>query len=190
LTKNEEYGLSGRKSFVDTNANFTYDLRHRDQEGSGLDTVLDEDEDRSRFSFTKNYWDNDRFGIEYNQFTRDSASGSVGLPIQETRTDQKRIHVSAQNRFGSDRQFSLDQALIHLDNERESSSSSQQEDLAYILTGRWQNSASVRSVFNYRFDDSERTGADLRLHNFEAGLYHNIGDSVKQDSTGTVRELD
>ena len=181
LTRNEELGFSGRKNFVGRNANFTYDLRHRDQEGSGLDTILDEEEDRSRFSFTKNYRDNDRIGIEYNRFIRDSASGSLGLPIQETRTEQKRIHLSAQNRFGRDRQFSLDQSLIHLDTEREPTISSQQEDLSYILTGRWQNSTSVRTNFNYRFNDSERTGADARSHNLDAGLSHNMSEALRYD---------
>jgi hypothetical protein len=177
LTQHDEYGLTGSKLFVGKNANFVYDLLHRDVEGSGLETVLDEDEDRGRFKFTTSYRGSDRLSIGYDSFTRNSASGSLGLPIQESRIEQDRAEITAQNRFGSNRQFSLNQSLVQLKQENESTVSSQQDDLLYTASGRWRNTEAVQSTLNYQFNRSERTGSDVDSHILGVGYNHKVADS-------------
>jgi hypothetical protein len=178
LTRNEVYGLSGRKTFVGRSANLTYEVSRRAQEGSGPDTVLDDEEDRSRFGFRRSYRVNDQIAVEYNRLDRNSASGSLGLPLQESRTKQERMNITAQNRFGGDGQFSLHQSLVRLNYQRISESLSEQKDLFYNASGRWQNSAKVRSTFDYRFNTSERAGADADSQSFRAGLIHTVNDSL------------
>jgi hypothetical protein len=181
LTRNNEYGFSGRKRFVDQAAGVTLELSHRDTEGSGFDTVVDEDEDRSIIGFSKSYRENDKISFEHNRYKRDSSSGSVGLPIQESMIEEDRSHIAAQNSFGSRKQFSLNQSIVRLEQDRQSTVSSHQEDLNYSAAGRWQNSEAVRSSFGYRFNESKRVGADTKSHNANAGLVHSVSDAFQYD---------
>jgi hypothetical protein len=181
LTRNEEYGLSGRKSLILGNDSFSYEFRHRDTEGSGLDVVVDEDEDRRRFKYAKNYRRNDRIAFEYNEFDRTSSSGSLGLPIQESTIRQKRANINAANRFGAGGKYRLHQSIVQIKHENDAVASAEQEDLLYTASARWQSSASISSSFDYAFNQSERTGADINSHNFTANVTHNITPALNYD---------
>jgi hypothetical protein len=190
LTVNEEYGLTGRKAFTDWNSSFTYELSRRDQEGSGFETVLDEELDRKRFKFSKNYGEGDRISIDHNRLDRISRSGSLGLPIQESRNKRERTHVAAQNRFGGERQFSLHQSMVQLKHQRDSGTSSRQDDLSYTASGRWRNSGAVQSTFNYRFNTSERAESDVESHVFDTGFTHHVNDKLWYDALAGHEDLE
>jgi hypothetical protein len=181
LTRSEEFGFTGRKNFIDSMAGLTVELSQRDVSGSGFESVIDEILDQGRFTFTKSYRKNDSISFEYNRFTRDSSSGSLGLPIQESRIQQQRWNINARNKFGGDNQFYLSQALVGLKQDNETTVSTQQDDLIYTASGRWQNSEAIRSTFDYRFYESDRVDADVKAHNSAAGFIHNVNDSFRYD---------
>ena len=181
LTRNNEYGFSGRKRFVDQAASVTLELSHRDTEGSGFDTVVDEDEDRSIIGFSKSYRENDKISFEHNRYKRDSSSGSVGLPIQKSMIEEDRSHIATTNSFGSRKQFRLNQSIVRLEQDNQSTLSSHQEDFNYSAAARWQNSEAVRSTFGYRFNESKRVGADTKSHNANAGFVHSVSDAFQYD---------
>lgn len=181
LTRNEEYGFSGRKIFPDSATGITLDLSHRDLSGSGYGTVVDDVEDRGNIKISKGYRGDDSISFEHDRVTRDSSSGSVGLPIQESTIRQETSSVIARNTFGGDDQFVLNQSLISLNQENESTVFSKQDDLNYSASGRWQNTETVRSTFNYRYNDSEREGADVESHNSAAGFIHSPTEEIWYD---------
>lgn len=181
LTQNDEYGFNGRKTAFGQSTNLNLDLSHWTSDGSGFGTVVDEEVDRGTFGWWTSYRGNDRISFEHTQFTQKSMSGSTGLPIQESTIRQQSLSVIARNSFGSNKQFSLDQSLFRLDQETESTRSSETDNLHYTATGRWQNSESARTSLDYRFHETKQTGADAKTNNFRATFFHSINDELWYD---------
>ena len=84
LTRNNEYGISGHYSGLESRANLKVAVGHWDSEGSGFGNVVDEDVDRAAINLATSYRDSDQLTVDYNQFTQTSLSGSTDLPIQES----------------------------------------------------------------------------------------------------------
>ncbi len=181
LTQNDEYGFSGRSSAFGKSTNLNLDLSHWKSTGSGFGTIVDEDVDRGSFRWLTSYRDGDKISFEHTRFTQDSLSGSTGLPIQESTIRQESSSIIARNAFGSNDQFSLDQSLFLLNQETESTLSSETDNLNYTATGRWQNSKSVRSSLGYRLNETKRTGADAKSHDLRATLFHSINSELWYD---------
>jgi len=181
LTQNDEYGFNGQKVAFGNSTNLNLDLSHWKSSGSGFGTVVDEEVDRASARWLTTYRDGDRISLEYTKFNQDSMSGSTGLPIQESTIHQQTSSVILRNTFGGSRQFTLDQSFFRLDQETESTLTSETDNLHYTATGRWQNSESVRSSLDYRFHETKQTGADAKSHNVRAVLFHSTSDEVWYD---------
>jgi hypothetical protein len=181
LTQNDEYGFNGQSSLFRESTQLNIDLSNWQSTGSGFGTVVDEHVDRGSFRWLTSYRDGDRISLEYTKFTQDSMSGSTGLPIQESTIRQESSSVIARNTFGSKRQFTLDQSFFRLEQEIESTLPSDTDNLYYTATGRWQYSDSVRSSLDYRFNETEQTGADATSHDVRAVIFHSINDEIWYD---------
>ncbi len=176
LTKNNEYGFSGKMTGLIKATELSVDASHRDMEGSSLDVVVDESVDRAVFRWSTSYREGDRLSIEYDRFDQDSRSGSSGLPIRESMIDQRTLNVRAHNAFGANGQFVLDQTLLRLKQEMLATTPSEFENLNYTVTGRWQATDAINSLFNYRYFDTKRTDADSTSHDLDLTLNHDISE--------------
>ncbi len=179
LTKNNEYGFSGSSSGLLPSTQLSVAASRRDAEGSGLGTVLDESVDRAVFGWVTSYRDEDQISIEYNRFDQDSRSGSSGLPIVESMTDQRTLNVRAHNAFGNRRQFVVDQTLLRLEQEMIAGIPSEFENRNYRMAARWQNSDTFRSQFNYRYFETVRADADGESHDVGLSFNHDLSDTTR-----------
>jgi hypothetical protein len=179
LTRNDEFGFRGRHTGLLKGTELSLDLSHRDTEGSGFGSIVDEDVDRAFFGWQTSYRDDDRISIEFDRYTQASLSGSTGLPIQESEIEQATARLIARNHFGSKKQILLNQSLFVLEQETVSQRPSEFENLYYTASTLWQNSDTIQSSFNYRFNDSRRTDADAETHNMRANVNHAIGENSR-----------
>jgi hypothetical protein len=180
LTRSDEYGFQGSHSGLFEGSGLKVDLKHRDNEGSGFGTIVDESFDRAFFGWQTGYRRNDQITIEHDRVTTDSLSGSTGLPIQESTNEHITTSVVSRNSFGDDDQVRLNQKLIRLQQEtRRTTTTSESDNIRYTAGAQWQNSERVRSTLNYQFNDSERTGADAKSHNLKLGLANRVTENTQ-----------
>lgn len=179
LTRNDEFGFRGRHTGLIKATELSLDLSHRDTEGSGFGSIVDEDIDHAFFGWQTSYRDDDRISIEHDRFTQSSLSGSTGLPIQESMIEQATTRLIARNYFGSKRQVLLNQSLFWLEQDTAALRSSRFENFYYTGSTLWQASDKIQSSFNYRFIDSKRTDADAETHDMRANVNHAISDNTR-----------
>jgi hypothetical protein len=135
LTEQNRHGFKANiLSFL--GVGISLDLQHVDTQGSGFGRFSDEDMDTAEARFTKLYRGSDFLELRIGNSTRDSASGSPGLPIQRTLTRQNTMELNARNYFGSEDDVTVNQTLRRL----------QQEQVSAITTefDSWRYSGNIR----------------------------------------------
>lgn len=157
LTETDEYGLNGLYSSPWKGASLWANASHRESNGSGFGTVVDEAIDQFSFGLTQAYRGGDNVDFRHNHSSRQSLSGSPGLPIQESQIDTDNSEVRTRNVFGSRKQVELVQYVRHLKQETILADITELDTVAYNGNLRWDHGEDTRSSLGYRYTDVQRT---------------------------------
>ena len=100
LAETDEYGARGVLRQPLTPVQVIWQAGHWQTEGSGTGTILDETLDDASLLTQLTYRDRDSLKLNLDWSERESRSGSVGLPIQESVLTNKMAQLDADNSFG------------------------------------------------------------------------------------------
>ena len=177
VTEKDEYGLEG---LVVPGGPFrvSYKLSHSENEGSDFGTVVDEIIDLGEISLKTIYRGNDHIDIFYDQSTRDSASGSAGLPIRRSKVRRSNTRIFARNTFGEDRPFYLNQNIQRLVHDSGEAGDSEVETRSYTASGRVALTESVQTAMSVSASDTLRVGADANVRSAQASVNHSLSERV------------
>lgn len=178
LAENNEYGFDARIS-GEGKSSVKLNLVHRDTEGSGFGTIVDEELDRGSVRLDKSYRDGDSIAFEHSQEIRESSSGSPGLPIQHSRITQDNSTIIARNFFGSNNKYSLNQTFYRLKQDSELPQSSELESQRYTAATQLQHSEVFRSFLDYQFSETKRTGSNAKSQVMSAKMDYSASDNFR-----------
>jgi len=181
LTENNEYGFRGRLSGLLPLTSIGANFSHRDTEGSGFGSTVDDDIDLASATLITNYRGGDRFEVTHDRSRTDSNSGSAGLPIQQSQITVDDTVIRLANRFGKSRQFEVNQLFRNFSQETVSDTPSESENRNYNFNMRWAFSELTRSHLTYNFHDFKRTGSDSKLQGADWGLVHIASERFNYD---------
>jgi len=190
LSEMDEYGFNGFLSEPWSGASAQVDLSNRTSEGSGFGTVIDEEIDYGSFRFTQSYRGSDNLDLRYSDSTRNSRSGSPGLPIQESQIETRNSEIRALNRFGREDQVELIQNLRRLQQEVSVVDTSELDSITYVGDLRWNHDEDTRSLFGYRLNDIKRTEADSNSSDILYRFSSQATDNLRYELGADVSEVE
>jgi hypothetical protein len=176
ITPTDRYGLNWRLSSPKNKIGVHLDIVHEDSNGSGFGSVIDEDVDRRSIKIEKSFAGNGLLSIDHSFLDRKSASGSLGLPISESRIRQQSTLVNARNAFGANDQLSINHSLNRLKQDNEAVASSEVVDYRYSGSAILRYSDSLSSFANLLMTKTDRAESDLRNFDFSGGVQHRLSD--------------
>ncbi len=200
LTENTRYGFNATLRQPLLPVTVTMEASRVETDGSGFDTSIDQTTDQAQISAQKSYGRGNSVRLSFLTSEAVSASGSLGLPIQQTSTTTRSTGVDASNYFGDNRQLQLIQSFTYNDQETEQlqNPSIDVKSSRYSTDLRWNHNKSTRSFYQYRFQNSDRSDADTTNHSAtigaayepEHGLHGSMdihGEDEVQDTSGLDR---
>jgi hypothetical protein len=184
LVRTDEYGALGRVATKGGRLALRWDLGHVKSNGSGFGSTIDEEVDRANVATTFNYLDGQRLGFDVNWTERLSRSGSAGLPIQESLTENFTGNVSAGNVFGGQKSLKLRQSVTIARQSTTAGTVTEVDKLVY--RGDFRSSGLERHdpYLIYIFQDEERTFSSMRVQDAELGTTFHASDRFKVSGRG------
>jgi len=183
LARTDEYGINGvlRPPLLPM---FVYwDTGHWTSKGSGFGSVVDETVDRASLRTTVPYGAQSvSLNLDWN--TRLSASGSPGLPIQDSETDTFGARLSADNIFGAEKNVRFNQNIRLLKQDTQTARLVEIETLSYSGNLRWDHSDRANSFADYAYVDQDRTDSWTRSQNFNAGSQYRFRNGLQVGGNG------
>jgi len=172
LVERDQYGMNAMVREPLSPVLFTLDAFHIDTHGSGLGATLDESIDEAALTAYTSYRERDRLSLTYRWNERDSASGSPGLPIQESLITTNAFDIDARNVFGSEAQLDLVQQANFVQQDTLLDTLSELEDWRYFGNLTWNHSANTHSFYRYRYQETVRPQVDAQGHSAVLGATH------------------
>lgn len=184
LTRTDEYGAFGTIRPPLTPVYVFWDAAHWTAKGSGFGSTVDETVDRASLRTTLPYLEGQSVSLNLNMSDRVSASGSPGLPIQESQIENFGAELSGKNLFGSRRNVRLSQVLRLQQQDTLTDTLTEIETLGYSGNFNWDHSPAANSYANYAYTDQERTETWTRSQGFNAGTQYRFQNGVAIGGSG------
>jgi hypothetical protein len=184
LTRTDEYGVYGTIRPPLTPVYVFWDAAHWTSKGSGFGSTVDETVDRASLRTTLPYLEGQSVSLNLNLSDRVSASGSPGLPIQESQIENFGAELSGKNLFGSRRNVRLDQVLRLQRQDTLTDMLTEIETLGYSGSLSWNHSPAADSYANYAYTDQERTETWTRSQSFNAGTQYRFQNGLAIGGSG------
>jgi hypothetical protein len=188
LAETNEYGLDGRL-FGSGKTSLKFALGHRDNLGEGFGRVVDSAEDGGSITINSSYWDGDTIEVEYGKNNRSSSNGSPGLPILETEVLEETGHLLTTNRFGAKDNYRFNQSYYLLNQEYESSQSSDLDSWRYNSSLQVQHSDSISSSLSFSADDMTRDETRSKGRRARVGINHAVREDLSYGAAVDHREI-
>jgi len=182
LTEQNRYGVTGRLHDFWGASNLQVDLVRWDTSGSGFGNVVDDVADDNTVTFVRDYRSQDRIELKHHWSTRDSTSGSLGLPIQRSVITLDDSEVRATNAFGEGGKFVFSQFFRQLDQTTETDQVSELRNRIYNANGRWNVSAATLVLLRYNLNDVQRIGSDSRSQDVDMRLARVATENLSYDA--------
>lgn len=178
LVETNEYGIRGILRAPLSPVFIAWDVGHWDSAGSGLGTTVDQDVNRAslRASLPYRERDNLRLVLDWNE--RDSKSGAIGLPIQQSQIETASAELTGDNTFGDTGQIILRQNLRWLKQETTLTTVTELDSWAYIGAFNWRHTMATRSYANLNYFDTDRTESWSQTGDFRAGVIHDFTENL------------
>lgn len=198
LVEKDQYGVNAMLREPLSPVSLSLDAFHIDTHGSGLGATLDETIDEASLSAYKSYRQRDRIGLTYRWNERDSASGSPGLPIQNSLITTNAFDVDARNVFGSKDQLDLVQQANYVQQDTLLDTLSELEDWRYFGNLTWNHTPDTHSFYRYRYHETVRPQVDSQGHAATLGATHSINprslltgqyDFTRDEDLGFTRDV-
>jgi outer membrane scaffolding protein for murein synthesis (MipA/OmpV family) len=157
VTEREEYGLDAQL-YQSGRTRVGMDMGHFETVGGGFDRVIDEQVDRGGLRASTAYGVDNTIELSQRYERRGSASGSIGLPIQESTTRLNFTELRTRNYFGSGRRHLVTQNYRRRDNQN------------YRIATSLSHNDRLKSRFDYSFDSVDRDNTDSSTHNVKASV--------------------
>jgi len=139
---------------------------HRETTGEGFDTIVDDTTDTAVFRISTNLggYGNGQFGLS--STTTNSGSGSMNLPIQESRSDTKSASWDSRLLFGPEDSIKLVNSITLTRDEQ--SNSSDRDDGRFYINLDWDHSNNLRTFYSYnlartKYDYDKITNQNLTI---------------------------
>jgi hypothetical protein len=184
LTRTDEFGAFGTIRPPLTPVYVFWDAAHWTANGSGFGSTVDETVDRASLRTTLPYLEGQTVSLNLNLSDRESASGSPGLPIQESKIENFGAELSGKNLFGSRRNVRLDQVLRLQQQNTLTNTFTEIETLGYAGNLNWMHSKAANSYANYAYTDQERTETWTKSQLFNAGTQYQFQNGVAIGGSG------
>jgi hypothetical protein len=169
ITEREAYGLNAML-YQAGRTRVRLDAARRESEGEGFDRIQDEQLDHGQLSVSTSYGDNNTIKLLQRFEDRESASGSIGLPIQETSTRNKFTELRTKNFFGSAGRHWVSQFYRMRKQDLVVSDTTRTDNQDYDIAIDLSHNESLRSRFDYSFAGFEREDTDGLSHNLRASI--------------------
>jgi hypothetical protein len=174
-TETNDYGVTALLRGIGRSS-LRADFNHRDVEGSGFDTTIDEDIDEGSIQYDLTYGSGGSVTLEHRQIRRDSSSGSAGLPIQRSIQQTDTSSLQTRNNFGTDNRNFITQSLVRIYQQFELPDTSDLDSLQYNLGSRLEHTDSISTSYGLSFSDIDRDDAESSNLGGKAGLSHLVND--------------
>ena len=179
LSKMNEFGARGtlRPKFLPSL--LIWNAATRTMTGSGFDSTLDESTDRASVRTSIPYGTGQSVGITIDLSERESASGSAGLPIQESLIKTVSTRLDGTNAFGANRKTVLRHNLTMLEQETWTDDYNFTKNFGYFGNIRWLGSDRVSWFANYGYKDQERTETTQQSQELGTGVSFAVSDNFR-----------
>ena len=184
LARTDEYGANGTIRPPLLPMFVFWDAAHWTSKGSGFGSTVDETVDRASLRTTLPYMDAQSVSLSLNLSDRLSASGSPGLPIQESRIETFGAELSGKNILGRRQNFRLDQLLRLQQQDTSTATLTEIETLGYSGNFTWTHSDVANSFAGYTFTDQDRNETWTRTQNFNAGTQYQFTSGLAVSASG------
>jgi hypothetical protein len=166
ILEREEYGLNAML-YQRAKTSVQLDTTRTESAGEGFGTVLDENLDSAQLKASTVYGEKNTIDFRQSLERRESASGSIGLPIQASITGQDVTELKAVNFFGSAGRNRVSQAYRKRKNDRTSiSTTSENTDYTFVMN--LYHTDRLWSVYDYSFAGFDRGDTDASTQNLRA----------------------
>jgi hypothetical protein len=185
LTESDSRGFDLKLTKLWQGADANFEFSDNESFGSGLNAIVDESVKTGSFLFRQNYREGDSLRIWHQFSERDSSSGSLGLPIQNSQTEIETTTADATNRFGAERQLLLSQYASRIRNSRDVGGT-----LSDVVTdnyrGRftWEGLRRIQPGFGYSASRSRRADLDSSSKGLNAGFGYRVSDNLSSSLAG------
>jgi hypothetical protein len=169
LTERDEVGVNAQL-YQSQHTRIFMDLAHVDTSGDGFGRTLDEVVDRAVIRSTTTYGEKNTFDFSHRQEDRESRSGSVGLPIQQSKIRHDITDLRARNYFGKDKRHWVNQIYRRFKQSLVQATETESLNQNYSATAHFSHSDQLTSLFDLTLVDSERDDADATTHRFRASV--------------------
>jgi hypothetical protein len=183
ITPTDRYGLHWSTSSPKSNIGVHLKLTHDESNGSGFGSVVDEDVDRRSIRIEKSFAGGGLFSLNHSFFDRQSASGSAGLPISQSRIRQQDTLANARNLFGASDQLSINQSFSRLKQNNEGGVSSEVVDYRYTASANLTHSDDLKSFASLLATKTDRTESDLKEFEFSTGVRHRVTENTRYSAS-------
>ncbi len=184
LVQTNEYGIKGILREPLSPLYITWDVSHWDSYGSGAGTTVDQILNRATLRASLPYRERDNVHLILNWNERDSKSGAIGLPIQQSLIETASAELTGDNTFGDSSQMTLRHNLIWLNQKTTLAAVTELKSLGYVGTFNWKHTEATRSFANLNYKDTNRTESWTRTGGFRAGAIHDFAKNLTVSGEG------
>ena len=136
---------------VDTPINLH--MEHRNTSGEGFEVLVDDSVDTLSVRVSGSFSDYGYGQLGFSNVTERSGSGSMNLPIQESRSDTREFEWDGRFTFGPEQNLKLTNTLVISANEQ--SNFSDRDTTRFALNMTWDHTDKMRSFYNYNYTENQ-----------------------------------
>ncbi|MCU7905648.1 MAG: hypothetical protein KZQ76_07250 [Candidatus Thiodiazotropha sp. (ex Epidulcina cf. delphinae)] len=155
---------------------------HRETRGEGRDTIIDDTTDSVSINVSGNITDDGTTHFGFSDTHRESASGSLNLPLQATQQDTRGLSWNTDFTFGENRNISFMHTLSHDINEQ--SNFDTREDSRFLTYLNWNHDEALRSFYRYNVVSSAIAKTRSTSQNLSFGASGDVTEEM--DIGGTL----
>jgi hypothetical protein len=178
LTERERFGIGGDLLKPLTPIQISWNATRDQSRGEGLGASTDSSSDRAAVSASLPYLKDQNVQLGLSWFETLSRSGSPGLPIAESTSVGTLLKLTANNRWGSRRQFVLRHNLLRDQNTTTSAEVREVESTRYTAKLNWDTLSSLRPSASLRFFDQDRGSTWRRALSANLGSAYRFQNQV------------
>lgn len=169
LTERDEFGVNARL-YQSESTTVHMDLAHVDTSGDGFGRTLDEIIDRGVINSMTVYGEKNTFDFSHRKESRESRSGSVGLPIQQSDIRHDITDLRARNYFGKDKRHWVNQIYRRFKQSLVQAAETESLNQNYGATAYFSHSDKLTSLLDLTLVAAERDGADATTRRLKASF--------------------
>jgi hypothetical protein len=179
-TENKRYGLEFALLNPVIPTPLHLDVEHYETKGKGVDQVTDDRADRLRMRLDANIGTLGRTAFQYMNSRQASRSGSTGLSIQESTSDNGTMNLDTRLKFGETNQYDLSN-VVTLNSHRYAFSQGpglDMRDARFSLDLRARHSEDLQTYGRYDATQADQGGQSTSLNALNGGLSYRLNPAV------------